>query len=207
MQLEDVFSSEEFAKLTTRLHAEAFFPPPKLVFRCLSFFECADTKAVILGQDPYHGPDQAVGLSFSVPPGAPAPPSLRNIRMEVESSTGKKSTCRGGSLVSWAEQGVLLLNATLTVTKHNPGSHTGFGWNYVTDRIIELISDQTEHTVFLLWGKDAQKKSNLIDEGKHFVLRAPHPSPFSARKGFFGCNHFRLANEYLARHKRKPINW
>ncbi|KAI5190232.1 uracil-DNA glycosylase [Nematocida minor] len=205
--LDKEFQAEYFSKIKKYLHTTKFYPLPSKILRCLSFFECSDTKVVILGQDPYHGRDQAEGLSFSVPVGVRPPPSLLNIRKEILSSTGIKSACVGGSLTSWARQGVLLLNSTLTVTPEKPRSHASIGWMRFTDEIIQLVSRESTGTVFMLWGKDAQEKRPLIDESKHLVLATSHPSPFSARRGFLGSQHFMLANAYLASKGKKPIIW
>ncbi|KAI5192605.1 uracil-DNA glycosylase [Nematocida sp. AWRm77] len=205
--LKEEFAKEYFKRIVETLHTEAFFPEAGSILRCLSFFECAETKVVVLGQDPYHGAGQAEGLSFSVPAGVTAPPSLANIKKEIFSSTGKASVCKGGSLVPWAEQGVLLLNTTLTVREKQPRSHAGLLWSLFTDRVIECISEHAEHVVFFLWGKDAEKKRGLIDSSRHLVLSSPHPSPFSARRGFFGNNHFQLTNEYLLQHQKEPVVW
>lgn len=205
--LDKEFNQEYFTAIIKHLHTISFFPKPAHILRCLSFFECRETKVVILGQDPYHGPGQAVGLSFSVPVGTRLPPSLINIRKEIVSSTGKNSSCVGGSLTSWAKQGVLLLNSILTVTQKKPRSHSALGWEQFTDEIIRIVSTESENTVFMLWGKDAQEKEKLIDKSKHLVLKTSHPSPFSARKGFLGCEHFKLANEYLVLKGKSTIVW
>jgi len=205
--LEPEFKEEYFRKLIRDLHGEKFFPRPEQILRCLTFFECEDAKVVILGQDPYHGPGQAEGLSFSIPAGVARPPSLVNIMKEIADSTGKASRCKGGSLVRWAEQGVLLLNTVLTVKEKLPRSHSNMKWHLLTDRIIELVSEKGESVVFMLWGRDAQEKERLIDRSRHLVLKSPHPSPLSARKGFFGNNHFKIANEYLASKGKGEIEW
>ncbi|KAI5185645.1 uracil-DNA glycosylase [Nematocida homosporus] len=204
--LKSEFEAEYFQRIVFQLHQTLFYPAPKHLLRALSFFECPETKVVILGQDPYHGPDQAVGLSFSVPTGRNLPPSLQNIRKEILASTGQASICPGGSLVNWAKQGVLLLNTTLSVAPHQPRSHAHFGWHHFTDRIITLLN-QTPGLVFLLWGKDAQEKQLLINPQNHLILTSPHPSPFSARRGFFGNNHFQLTNDYLIKQNKQPIHW
>ncbi|MDE2337579.1 MAG: uracil-DNA glycosylase, partial [Alphaproteobacteria bacterium] len=160
----------------------------------------------IIGQDPYHGEGQAHGLCFSVRKGVAIPPSLINIYKEIESEYGVKMP-RHGDLTGWAEQGVLLLNATLTVQKALAGSHQRKGWEEFTDAIIRAVNEKREHVVFLLWGSYAQKKGALIDRKKHLVLEAPHPSPLSAHRGFLGCGHFKCANEYLAAHGLAPIDW
>jgi uracil-DNA glycosylase len=163
-------------------------------------------KVVILGQDPYHNPGQAHGLSFSVPDGVTPPPSLLNIYKEIAADIGLQLP-RKGNLEKWAEQGVLLLNAALTVRANEPGSHAKIGWMDFTDAVIRAISERKEHIVFLLWGRFAQEKQVLIDETKHLVLKAAHPSPFSAEKGFFGCRHFSKTNEYLVKNGIDPIDW
>lgn len=182
------------------------YPPPKFIFNAFALCPFEQVKVVILGQDPYHGPGQAHGLSFSVPDGVTIPPSLRNIYKEIESDLGKKIP-ESGNLEHWAKQGVLLLNASLTVQKSQPNSHQPLGWELFTDAAIRAVSEEKEHVVFLLWGKFAQNKEGLIDVSKHLVLKAPHPSPFSADRGFFGCQHFSKTNEYLKNHKLKPIDW
>ena len=161
---------------------------------------------VILGQDPYHGPGQAMGLAFSVPGGVTIPPSLRNVYKEIESDIGTPPP-QSGNLEHWAQQGVLLLNSTLTVEAEKAGSHQGRGWEQFTDAVIETVSDEREHVVFLLWGAYAGAKTSLIDESKHLILTAPHPSPLSASKGFLGCKHFSKTNEYLKNHSITEIEW
>ena len=163
-------------------------------------------KVVILGQDPYHGPNQAHGLSFSVPPGIAVPPSLKNIYKELNTDVNC-SIPNHGHLRSWAEQGVLLLNAVLTVRQGVAASHQGKGWERFTDAVINTVNDHQEQVVFLLWGSYAQKKGQMIDRNKHCVLEAPHPSPLSAHRGFFGCQHFSKANDYLRVAEKSPIDW
>ena len=163
-------------------------------------------KVVILGQDPYHGPNQAHGLCFSVLPGVPFPPSLLNIFKEINQDLGVPMPDHG-CLQSWAEQGVLLLNATLTVERNRAGSHQGRGWEQFTDRAVQLLNEQRQGLVFLLWGSYAQKKGQFIDRQKHLVLEAPHPSPLSAHRGFFGTRHFSRTNDYLAQQGQAPIDW
>ena len=163
-------------------------------------------KVVILGQDPYHGPNQAHGLCFSVLPGVAIPPSLRNMYQELHSDLGI-SPPNHGCLTQWAEQGVLLLNATLTVEQGNAGAHQGQGWEQFTDRAVQVLNEQREGLIFLLWGSYAQKKGALIDTTKHRVLKAPHPSPLSAYRGFFGCKHFSMTNQYLNEQGLAPIDW
>ena len=163
-------------------------------------------KVVILGQDPYHGPNQAHGLCFSVLPGVAIPPSLRNMYQELHSDLGVQPPGHG-CLTHWAEQGVLLLNATLTVERGNAGAHQGQGWEQFTDRAVQVLNEQREGLVFLLWGSYAQKKGALIDTAKHRVLKAPHPSPLSAHRGFLGCKHFSMTNQYLNEQDLAPIDW
>ncbi len=163
-------------------------------------------KVVILGQDPYHGPGQAHGLCFSVQDGVRVPPSLQNIFKEIRSDLGVEKMTHG-DLTAWARQGVLLLNSVLTVEAHKAASHQGKGWEKFTDRIVELVSMRREATVFMLWGSYAQKKGSVIDADRHLVLTAPHPSPLSAHRGFFGCRHFSRCNDYLARMEQEPVDW
>ena len=165
-----------------------------------------NTKVVILGQDPYHGEGQAEGMSFSVPEGIKIPPSLRNIYKELASDLNIE-TPKHGHLASWAKQGVLLLNSVLTVEKNNPASHANQGWEVFTDHVISLLSNKKQHLVFLLWGAYAAKKAEFINTDKHLILRAPHPSPFSAHKGFFGCQHFSQVNNYLTSTNQQSIDW
>lgn len=165
-----------------------------------------EVKVVVLGQDPYHGPNQAHGLCFSVLPGIAVPPSLRNMYQEIDSDLGITAPDHG-CLSHWAEQGVLLLNATLTVEQGNAGAHQGQGWEQFTDRAVQALNEQREGLIFLLWGSYAQKKGAFIDTSKHRVLKAPHPSPLSAYRGFFGCKHFSLTNKYLNEQGEKPIDW
>lgn len=185
---------------------KAIYPPGSLIFNAYDSTPINDVKVVILGQDPYHNPGQAMGLSFSVPQGTRIPPSLRNIYKELNDSLAIPIP-EHGDLTKWAKQGVFLLNAMLTVERNNPGSHQRSGWQNFTDASIKAVSDQREKVVFMLWGAFAQKKAELIDQEKHLVLASPHPSPFSADRGFFGNNHFRLANEYLVANGRTPIDW
>lgn len=208
--LEDEFESTYFKKLSETVK-EAYlkgpvFPPPKVIFNAFQYCPFNRVKVVILGQDPYHGPNQAHGLCFSVPDGIKPPPSLQNIYKEIKEDLGI-TIPESGNLARWAEQGVLLLNATLTVLPGQPASHQGLGWERFTDSVIQAISDQKEHVVFLLWGKYAQDKGKNIDGSKHLVLKAPHPSPFSAHSGFFGCKHFSKTNEYLKKYRIKEIDW
>ncbi len=182
------------------------FPAPQNVFSAFALCPVDQVKVVIIGQDPYHGAGQAHGLSFSVPDGVKTPPSLQNIYKEIKADIGTEVPA-SGNLERWAKQGVLLLNATLTVEQCQPGSHQGLGWETFTDAVIKTISDQKEHVVFLLWGNFARSKAALIDTTKHLVLEAPHPSPFSAHSGFFGCKHFSQTNTYLKEHKLGEISW
>lgn len=204
------FTKDYFLELNEKIKKayieKCIYPSKENIFAALNLCPLDKVKVVIIGQDPYHGEGQAHGLAFSVLPETKIPPSLKNIYKEISNDLGKEIPATG-NLNAWAEQGVLLLNATLTVESQQPGSHQGIGWEIFTDEIIKIISDQKEHVVFLLWGKYAEAKANLIDETKHLVLKAPHPSPFSAHSGFFGCRHFSQANEYLEKNKIKPIDW
>lgn len=182
------------------------YPPKEQIFNALRRCKFEDARVVIIGQDPYHGPGQANGLCFSVSDGLKFPPSLQNIFKELKSDLGLEFPL-SGNLERWADQGVLLLNAVLTVQQSSPGSHKGKGWEVFTDSIIKLISEEKENVVFLLWGAFAISKSALIDQNKHLVLTSTHPSPFSAHKGFLGCGHFSKTNLYLQSKGLKPINW
>ncbi len=183
------------------------FPPGKEIFAAFDHSTFQDTRVVILGQDPYHGPGQANGLCFSVHDGIAFPPSLVNIFKEIESDLGKPLP-KTGNLERWADQGVLLLNATLTVRAHQAGSHQNKGWEQFTDEVIKIVSEEKENVVFMLWGGYAKKKSKLIDNSKHLILTSGHPSPLSANRGYwFGNKHFSKANEYLDDHGKKPISW
>ncbi len=204
------FEKPYFASLVRFLHEEKsegrrIFPPGSQIFRAFELTPVPDLKVVILGQDPYHGPGQAHGLSFSVPGNVPAPPSLKNIFKEIESDLGVRMSGYP-DLEKWARQGVLLLNAILTVRSGEAASHSRIGWEEFTDAVIRYISDNCEGVVFLLWGNFARSKSVLIDRSKHCVLEAAHPSPL-ARGAFFGCRHFSRTNEFLASTGRKPIDW
>jgi uracil-DNA glycosylase len=194
----------EFVK--SEFQDQTIYPPGKEIFRAFDSCDLEQVKVVILGQDPYHGPNQANGLCFSVRDGVRMPPSLVNIFKEIHADLGKPMPA-SGDLGRWAEQGVLLLNATLTVRAGTPGSHQNKGWEAFTDAVIKAISDQRENVVFLLWGAYAQKKGEVIDRTKHLVLMSPHPSPFSADRGFFGCKHFSKANAYLKSKGLKEIDW
>jgi len=208
--LKPQFDLPYFRQLTNFVRREyqstSVYPPPKFVFHAFDQCPFNKVKVVILGQDPYHGPGQAHGLSFSVPPGVKHPPSLQNIFKELHSDIGKPIP-ESGNLDHWARQGVLLLNATLTVRAKQAGSHQNQGWEQFTDAVIQTLSDKKENLVFILWGKYAQDKGQVIDPSRHLVLESPHPSPFSARNGFFGCRHFSQTNVYLALNGLQPIDW
>lgn len=182
------------------------YPRGEQIFHALNSTPFDQLRVVILGQDPYHGPGQAHGLCFSVQPGVPLPPSLRNIYREIESDLGINMGS-SGCLQSWADQGVLLLNTVLTVEAGRAASHRGKGWEVFTDRIIEYINAERERVVFLLWGSQARSKTNMIDAQRHLVLQSPHPSPLSAHRGFFGNRHFSTANRYLQQHGQAAIDW
>lgn len=182
------------------------YPRGRDILRAFQVTPFDTVRVVILGQDPYHGPGQAHGLSFSVPHGVPPPPSLQNIIKEVQRDIGP-FTPFGGDLTPWAAQGVLLLNATLTVRAGQPGSHRGHGWERFTDAAISTLSKERDGLIFLLWGSHAQAKETLIDAARHYILKAPHPSPLSAHRGFLGCGHFSKVNEILQAQGREPINW
>jgi len=208
--LNQEFSKPYFHQLIDFLRLEkknqVVFPPGSLIFSAFNLTPLTRVKVVLLGQDPYHGYGQAHGLSFSVPDGMALPPSLKNIFKELQSDLGI-SPPASGNLSGWARQGVLLLNTTLTVRKSAPASHSGKGWEIFTDEVIRALSLYRAGIVFLLWGKHAQNKLALIDTDKHFVLTAPHPSPFSAHSGFFGCKHFSKTNEILSQNGLEPVVW
>lgn len=185
---------------------KVIYPCADNIFAALNTTPLQSVKVVVLGQDPYHGPDQAHGLSFSVPEGQRVPPSLKNIYKELSGDLGL-SISTHGNLTHWAEQGVLLLNSVLTVEQASANSHQGKGWERFTDNIIEVVNTQLESVVFLLWGAYAQKKGKVIDQARHLVLQAPHPSPLSAHRGFLGCKHFSQANAYLANAGQTEIDW
>lgn len=210
-ELEGEFEKPYFVDLTTFVEKEykegAVYPAPKNIFRAFDLCPFEKVKVVILGQDPYHGEGQANGLAFAVEEREVIPPSLKNIFKEIQSDLGKPLVHTLGDLSRWAEQGVLLLNATLTVRAHTAGSHQERGWELFTDAAIKALSGGREHLVFMLWGNYAKAKGAHIDRSKHLVLEAPHPSPFSAASGFFGCKHFSRANEYLIAQGETPINW
>ena len=204
------FEKDYFIKLTEFVRAEyaskTIYPPAKQIFNAFDHCPFDDVKVVIIGQDPYHGPGQAHGLCFSVAEGVPNPPSLQNIFKEIMSDLGKPMPANG-DLTRWARQGVLLLNATLTVQAHQAGSHQRKGWEEFTDAAIRLLAEEREHLVFILWGAYAQKKGAFIDRSKHLVLASAHPSPLSAYNGFFGNKHFSRTNEYLKAHGITEIEW
>ena len=209
--LKPLFQSPKMLQLsafvTQERQANLVFPPQDLVFHAFKLTAFDQLKVVILGQDPYHNDGQAHGLSFSVPQGIAIPPSLRNIYTELTTDIVGFQYPNHGDLSKWASQGVLLLNATLTVRAHEAGSHQKKGWEYFTDEVIKSISDQSEHVVFMLWGSYAIKKSALIDSSKHLILTAVHPSPLSVYRGFFGSAHFSQANNYLQQHGIQAIDW
>ena len=182
------------------------YPPADDIFNALHLTALKDVKVLILGQDPYHGANQAHGLSFSVLPGQRIPPSLKNIYTELHDDLGCDIP-NNGYLEKWAKQGVLMLNTVLTVRAHKPNSHQGKGWEYFTDAIIRAVNEQDRPIVYLLWGRPAQKKASMLNNPKHLILKAPHPSPYSADTGFFGCRHFSQANEFLESHGAEPIDW
>jgi uracil-DNA glycosylase len=209
--LKDEFDKTYFQHIVTYLKSEKaagkiIYPPGKLIFNAFNKTPFTKVKVVLLGQDPYHNQGQAHGLSFSVPDGVAKPPSLVNIFKEMENDLGI-TPHKNGNLEKWAMQGVLLLNASLTVRQNEPGSHSKIGWLQFTDTVISKISQQKDGVVFLLWGRFAQDKQSLIDETKHYVLKAAHPSPFSADKGFFRCRHFSKTNELLVLKNNEPIDW
>lgn len=207
--LAPIKNSEYFQNLWLKVKQEyasgKCFPPKNQIFRALELTDFKDIKVVIIGQDPYHGDFQANGLCFSVSDAVKAPPSLKNIFKELENDLGIEKTTN--ELDSWAKQGVLLLNATLTVKAHSPNSHKDLGWEKFTDFIIKEISEKKENVVFVLWGAFAQKKEELIDSSKHFILKSAHPSPFSVYRGFFGSRPFSKINDFLVSKNLKTINW
>ncbi len=220
--LESEFKSPYMTRLRKFLKKElttgkSVHPPMKELFAALDLCPLDEVRVVIIGQDPYHGPGQAHGLCFSVKPGIQPPPSLMNIIEEINSDLGKQNMGSKasnypiskfqGCLVGWAQQGVLLLNSVLTVLEGRSGSHQGYGWEKFTDRIVQLVNEQRERVVFLLWGRHAQEKGAMVDRQKHCVLEAPHPSPLSVNRGFFGCRHFSKTNQYLIDHGQTPIDW
>lgn len=194
------FVKSEYQKSTV-------YPPAKFIFNAFNLTPFDKVKVVILGQDPYHGPNQANGLAFSVNDNIPTPPSLVNIYKEIESDLGVKTKNKNGNLENWARQGVLMLNATLTVKAAQAGSHQNKGWEKFTDAVVKILSEQKENLVFILWGSYAQKKGSVIDENKHLVIRSVHPSPLSAYGGFFGSKPFSQTNSYLIFTGSEPIEW
>lgn len=210
IQLAEEFEKDYFVRLTDFVRAEyaqaTVYPPGRLIFNAFDLCPFDKVKVVIIGQDPYHGPGQAHGLCFSVNDGIPFPPSLVNIFKEIQSDLGTPPPSTG-NLTRWAEQGVLLLNATLTVRAHQAGSHQHRGWEEFTDAAIRRLAGQRENLVFILWGAYAQKKGAFIDRNRHLVLSSAHPSPLSAYHGFFGNKHFSRTNDYLTAHGQTPIMW
>ena len=210
--LQDEFRKEYFQNITEwikteRLSGKTIYPAGQHIFNAFEQTPFDRVKVVLIGQDPYHNPGQAHGLSFSVQEGIKPPPSLVNIYKEIYSDLGLRLNPSYGNLTQWAQQGVLLLNAALTVRANEPGSHAKIGWAQFTDAVIQTISVKKSNVVFLLWGRFAQEKQILIDDRKHCVLKAAHPSPFSVEKGFYGCRHFSKTNEYLVKHGIDPIDW
>lgn len=209
-RLQTEFDKPYFEALTDFVRMEyqrgRCYPPGKLIFNAFNLCPFDQVKVVLIGQDPYHEPGQAMGLCFSVNDGIPFPPSLQNIFKEIHDDTGA-SVPASGNLTRWAQQGVMLLNATLTVREHQAGSHQGHGWETFTDAVIKVLAEQREHLVFILWGSYAQRKGAFIDRSRHLVLQSAHPSPLSAYRGFFGNKHFSQANEYLKAHGVEPIRW
>ncbi|MCW2949851.1 MAG: ung [Thermoleophilia bacterium] len=192
--------------LAERERGVTVFPPASSIFAAFDRTPFDSVRVVILGQDPYHGPGQATGLAFAVPREARIPPSLRNMYVELESDLGVKPAAHG-DLRAWADQGVLLLNTSLTVRANEAASHAGLGWQRLTDAALKALAEQREHVVFLLWGRHAHAKAQFIDPARHLVLKSPHPSPLSAHRGFFGSRPFSRANEYLVEHGATPIDW
>lgn len=209
-KLQEEFTKPYFSELANFLRQDVqqyqIYPPGKLIFNAFDKCSFENTKVVILGQDPYHGAGQANGLSFSVSDGIRIPPSLKNIFQEIHDDLGKEIP-KTGNLERWAEQGVLMLNAVLTVRAGSPGSHRKKGWEEFTSAVLKLVSEEKENLVFILWGKDAQTRGQIIDRNKHLVLESAHPSPYSAHSGFFGNRHFSQANAYLRRHGKTEIDW
>ena len=202
----DYFKSLE-KEINKRYETTTVFPEKQNIFKAFFFFFLDNLKVVILGQDPYHGFGQAQGLAFSTPANIKNPPSMQNILKEIQSDLGKKSICEDGDLTPWAKQGVLLLNTILTVEEAKPKSHHNLGWEVFTDNIIKYISDNCEDTIFILWGSPAISKTKLIDRKKHHILTAPHPSPLSSYRGFFGCKHFSQTNDILKSLNKEAIIW
>lgn len=215
MTWEDVINLEKEKEYYKKLHEEIekkyensiVFPEKQNIFKAFSLTKLENLKVVILGQDPYHGFGQAQGLAFSTPKEIKNPPSMVNILKEISDDLGSKSLCEDGDLTPWAKQGVLLLNTILTVEEAKPKSHHNLGWEIFTDNIIKYISDNCKDIVFILWGSPAIAKTKLINKSKHHILTAPHPSPLSSYRGFFGCKHFSKTNEILTNLKKEPITW
>lgn len=209
--LQDEFRENYFSKLVNFVKSEyqksTVYPRARFIFNAFTLTPFNKVKVVILGQDPYHGPNQANGLAFGVNEGVKIPPSLLNIYKEIENDMGEKTKNTGGNLENWAKQGVLMLNATLTVKEGQAGSHQNKGWEIFTDAIVRILSDKKENLVFILWGSYAQKKGLIIDENKHLVIKSAHPSPLSANSGFFGSKPFSQTNAYLIFSGKKPIVW
>lgn len=205
-QKNENYFTEIETKIQTLYNQQEVYPPKELVFNCFNFFKPENTKVVILGQDPYHNPNQAHGLSFSVPETCAIPPSLKNIFKAIENNFNCTAQ-QHGDLTYWAKQGVLLLNSVLTVEPNKPGSHKNLGWQTFTDKVIEHVSTVNSGCVFLLWGSYAQKKSALIDAKKHKIIKTVHPSPLSAYRGFLTSTQFLETNEFLASISKEPINW
>ncbi len=210
LQLEGEFEKEYFKKLISFVKEEynqkRIYPPGSLIFSAFDHCSFKNVKVVIVGQDPYHGSGQANGLCFSVADGVRHPPSLQNIFKEIQSDLGIPIP-QSGNLERWADQGVLLLNATLTVEASKAGSHQNRGWEEFTDKVLQVVSENKEHIVFILWGAYAQKKGSFLDDSRHLILKSPHPSPFSAHSGFFGSKPFSKTNQYLTSKGLTPINW
>lgn len=194
-------------EIDSRYENSVVYPPKELIYSAFTHTKYDDLKVVILGQDPYHDANQAQGLAFSTPSNIPNPPSMRNILKEIKDDTGVESIVNDGNLAPWSDQGVMLLNTILTVEAHKPKSHHNMGWEIFTDEIIKHINENFENIIFLLWGASAISKSKIIDNSKHHLLTATHPSPLSSYRGFFGCKHFSKTNEILKNHKIEPIIW
>lgn len=209
-RLESEFKKDYFQDLISFVKSEYaskyIYPPGSRIFNAFDHCSFNDVKVVIVGQDPYHGPGQANGLCFSVADGIRHPPSLQNIFKEIKDDLGQPVP-QSGNLERWADQGVLLLNATLTVEARKAGSHQNKGWEQFTDEVLRVVSEEKENVVFLLWGAYAQRKGSIVNANNHLVLKAPHPSPFSAHSGFFGCKHFSKTNQYLSSKGLTPISW
>lgn len=209
--LKDYFKTNSWNKLNIFIDKEyknkTIYPSYKNIFKAFHNTPFEKISVVIIGQDPYHNPEKAHGLAFSVPHEITIPPSLKNIYKEIKNDLGVEKYMTSGNLERWAQQGILLLNSVLTVEKNKPGSHTKKGWEEFTSYVIQKISDEKEHCVFILWGNYAKQKGSLIDKTKHLVLESPHPSPFSAYNGFFGNKHFSKTNTYLKKHNKKEIDW